>query len=563
MALSSGLASGGEAGEEDAKKQKYQQICGNLKEGINPEDPEEETSTSGGPLTQPPTIEVSDGGGFAEGDRPRKRKRGHEVGKDMAAKTAKFSDGEVGGEGTSGTSVESSQQLDLKEGSSEGSTTLSYSEEEGRSEAESSELGKEMAQFTLDEALIAEKTLTLDSSSLNLEELPWPGSPLLSDELIPDLVEQLEPYISEALEAKDDSLLEQWIFDPNAPMPLSPLQTSAGEVEEESQKEFIGGDSSFGQLSETAKLLPPGSRPSQDSSGFYESWGQMPYDLHTTGATWESTTQQAQAGISLPSPYPPLPLKYAAKAVSVSPDVGASKEAHGSEAASTSTRDASAGGAVVQLPSPPSGQLNYANHPFYHIPVVPPSVLEGLQQRSHQHLVAGVDLWGLINLARDLLAQQSLSLPDATLLHGCSEALLKHAMTRLTKPVSSMSATLIAYALSVRFLIADTLWCACETLGDIMDKEEWWSRLMENMLTTSDSWSLKAFEQKQGSKKTIRLTVRILNIVHMYKAGERPSPKDVVQIKQLMFCGGKLLPAFRQKLWDSWRQADKSFFEKR
>ncbi|KAL8447596.1 hypothetical protein Emed_004277 [Eimeria media] len=482
------LASGGEGGEEDAKKQKYQQICGTLKEGINPEDPEEETST-GGPSLQPPTIDVSDGGSLSEDERPRKRKSDHELYKEhgVSAKAAKLSDSKAVQGGTSGTSVtgkptssslssagvkggkmeamqklDSSQQLDLKQGSSEGSTLPS-----NRSEGEPSDLGNEIAEFTLEEALMAEHFLSLGSSSLNLEELPQPSSPLLPDDLIPELVEELGAYITEALEAKDDSLLQEWMLEPDAPMPPSPpSEAPQGEDKEES---------------------------SQGSA----------------------VTQEGHEGEAQTSPS-----------------------------------------------SLPVDGPEYDHHPFYHLPDVPASVLQELRIKySYRTHLARYDFYGQLNAARRLLAKPSLDLVEAEELLGCANSLRAHASSRLRNALSGVSSFHFAHALALRFLIADTLWCACAVLGDIVKEGDWWQPLMELMLAIDETWSLEKFKRQRDADEKIKLVKTIMRVMAIYKAGQRPSAKDVVQIKQMIFCGEDVLVAFQQSLWNPWRQADRSFRE--
>ncbi|KAL8441559.1 hypothetical protein Emag_007071 [Eimeria magna] len=105
------LASAGEEGVEEAKEQKYRQVCGTPRKEM---DPEEETST-GAPSRQPPTFEVLGGGSLIEGDYSRKRKSDHEHGEehDVAPKAVKLTDGEGVREGTSGVRDVSYSEIDF------------------------------------------------------------------------------------------------------------------------------------------------------------------------------------------------------------------------------------------------------------------------------------------------------------------------------------------------------------------------------------------------------------------------------------------------------------------
>ncbi|KAL8441560.1 hypothetical protein Emag_007072 [Eimeria magna] len=495
------LASAGEEGVEEAKEKKYQQVCGTPQKGM---DAEEEIST-GGLSRQPPTFEVLGGGSLIEGDYSRKRKSDHEHGgeHDVAPKAVRLTDGEVVWKGTSGTSLtrkstssslsladveggekkamqklDSSQRFDLNKGSSEAGTTPSYYEGRKDSEVESSEFWHKMTQSTLDEALMGENTSTLVSSALNSDAMPRTSSPLLSDDLILELVEQLEPYIDEALKAEDDSLVELWMLEPDAPVPPSP--TSEAPLDEEE------------------KESPQGSFVTQ--------------------------------------------------------------EEHEGEAARPSTSDAPAGAKQTPPPSLHLGWREYADHPFYHLPTIPAPVLHQLTTMyAYRMHYAAYDFYGLLNAAQRLLAKQSLDLLEAKELFGCANALIGHASSRLRNPLTGVSSFHFAHALALRFLISDILWCACELLGQILKKDRWWQPLMESMLAIEDTWSLEKFKRQRDARKKVELVQAILRIVNIYKAGQRPSPRDVVRIKQLIFCGDDQLIVFQQKLWNPWRQADICF----
>ncbi|KAL8430655.1 hypothetical protein ACSSS7_005790 [Eimeria intestinalis] len=398
------LASGGEGGEEDSKQENYKQACGGSEEEL---DTEEITFIS--VSHQPPAAEGSDAGGFVKG-KPRKRKGHHEHGKKeaVAPKTLKLSDGEPSQAGSSGTSLmvestsssvypadgqgseqnvvqkqDSSQQSDLGQGSSQGCT--SRSDEEGRSgEAESSYYPHAFARFALEEALMAEKSLSADSSASNMNESLLQDPPLLPKDKIPELVEKLDVYISEALEAHDDALLEMWLLDPEAPVPTSPRsERPRGEDEEE-----------------------------------------------------------------------------------------------------TSQRSA---------------------------------VTEGKYQNE---------------------------------------------ASRLGQPLTSTSLFHFAHGTALRFLLADTLWCASQVLGDSFKRDSWWGPLMAKMLAISNPWPPEKSKRMRQGRAKLELVQAVTQVLDIYRAGQRPGPDEVVQIKRMIFCAADRLTAFEQSLWDPWREADELFRKK-
>ncbi|KAL8272617.1 hypothetical protein Esti_003506 [Eimeria stiedai] len=575
------LGGAGQGGDQGAKEQSYEQVCGGIGEKVGQV---EGTTTTGSPHHSPAPV-VLNAEGLAEGERPRKRMRYQRPGKGHGslAKAASLSEDVAVLKTTSvpsdksdwfvsqpsradfrGSGLRGLQQLDFSEGSGSRQGGFEESNSSADGEARSGEgdfgvISKQVAHFTLKEAVVADKDLTLDSSSLDMDESHQPSSPPPSDELIPDFLGHLELYMTEVLEAEEGALLDPWILDPEAPMPPSPVETSADEAHNESSKGSAGLYSSLGLLVTSPKSLLREQKPSSESPFPDDSWGKSSHDLHKAETTSERVSQKVQASISVPLPSPPFPQSSVAEALSGGLDAAAPQEDHGGEAAGSPTLDAFAGAGQTPLGSPPLGEPDYANHPFYHTPTVPSSVLEKLGRTRHKHLVGGERLWGLINLARHLLAKPCLSLPDAELLHSCVEALRSHAMSRLTKPLTPYGGSRhFAFAASLRFLIVDILWCASEVLSRSTETKRWFGSLVESMLSTSAPWSAGNLRQRQEAGR-LELLSRIFSVWDIYKAGQRPSPKDVVEIKQMIFCGKSVLPAFNQSVWDSWREADRRF----
>ncbi|KAL8441561.1 hypothetical protein Emag_007073 [Eimeria magna] len=342
-----------EGGDEEANEQSLLQVCGGVGEkrghveGVSITDPPH-------PSQAPVALSAQ---GLGEGERPRKRMRDHKPGngRGLIAMGVRLFEGEAEVESKrfSYLTHESSvtppsradfqasgmrKSLDLSQssGSKEGhfkESELAAGHGDNSSEGVPSGLPHGMVQFSLEEALMASEGMAVSSLSVDVAESSQPVSPLLSEHLSAEFLdEQLEPYIIDALEAEEGAILEQWILDPEAPMPPSPVQMSADEVQKGSPNGSVGGDSSLGVLVKSAESRPRGRKPSQDSSDPDERRGNSPHDLHKTGATSESITQKVGAGISLPSPSPPLPLSYVAEAVSISLDVGVFQDELESEA---------------------------------------------------------------------------------------------------------------------------------------------------------------------------------------------------------------------------------------
>ncbi|KAL8447595.1 hypothetical protein Emed_004276 [Eimeria media] len=546
------LGDADEGSDQEAEEWSLSQVCG----GMGGQGDPTEGALSADPLNPYPAPVVFSEG-LTEDEPPRKRMRSYkpEQGRGSSAVGATLFEGEHESESKW-------KSFDLPQSSSsiqkrfqEWQPPADYGE--NSSEGAARELPGELVQFTFEEARRASEGL----SALSMD-LPEPA--LLSEELSPAFLDdQLESYISEALQKEEGSLLEQWILDPHAPMPPSPVQMPSGEVEEESLKGSVGGESILRALLKSAQSHPRGRKPSQDSSssGSDERRGKSPHELEKFVATSESTTQQkARASTSSPSGSASSLGSYAAEGGSLSLEAGASSDEREGEAGGSNTGNEPSGAQQVPPGLPQLSEVEYVNHPFYRLPVVPVWVLQQLGKTRIKPRGIKVDFWGAINLSRDLLSLPTLNLEDAELLQNCADMLRSHAMSHLMKPLNLTTSTHFSFAAMMRFLVADTLWSSWEVLRGSRGREAWFGLLTDKMLSTLRPWSASNIKARRITWRQ-ELVSRIFAVADTYKADRRPSAKDVVQIKQMIFCGEIVQPPFNQTLWDRWREADKQYRE--
>lgn len=97
-----------------------------------------------------------------------------------------------------------------------------------------------------------------------------------------------------------------------------------------------------------------------------------------------------------------------------------------------------------------------------------------------------------------------------------------------------------------RFLVADALLSVCEVVGPAMEKEKWWA---EDLLPTLNV-------PKGDENPTTLLGIlyrRFFNALELYKQSKRPSPKEVVELKQFVFHFESKGWDFNERRWDAWR----------
>lgn len=161
---------------------------------------------------------------------------------------------------------------------------------------------------------------------------------------------------------------------------------------------------------------------------------------------------------------------------------------------------------------------------------------------------------------RELLAKDFLSSNDVFSLSSMAGELLRFAAwTQANELRGECSANLVG-PLSRRFLVLDALISICEVVGPAMNKEQWWGKLMETM-SLSLPQDVASLRTRYGiaTHDWVPLVRRIVAAIGIYREGRRPPPREVVEIKQEIFCKPIVHREFRSSMWNPWREDDKKF----
>ena len=106
-----------------------------------------------------------------------------------------------------------------------------------------------------------------------------------------------------------------------------------------------------------------------------------------------------------------------------------------------------------------------------------------------------------------------------------------------------------------RFLIADALWSICSVVGPAMAMPTWWSTVMGKLFCSPEIVFTSSLP-KNTRNPFIR---RLRGALQMYLRGERPLARDVVELKQEIFCGASAKSVFGHPDFDKWRDDNADF----
>ncbi|KAL8272615.1 hypothetical protein Esti_003504 [Eimeria stiedai] len=416
---------------------------------------------------------------------------------------------------------------------------------------------------------------------------------ITSGPISPQLPEStLDLYVNEALQ-HGEIILESWLLDPDSSPPASPSsEVSQHEEEHEESKEDEEFMANLLQLLQEAEDLesrhPPSTEPPPvaeatrliGTGGFYKTTSQPPAALvQTFLVSLENVPSFSHLAVAAyPEPYhmPYKPLGPEQPSYTTGSPATAflpqqSKEGFNvaGQLVSAAARDEPSVAKPVQVSQSGSGTLTdalrqeppsivdstyYEMHPFFRLPAAPTSLnLPPLKHDASGRV--GGSLPRMLSSLQALLAKPSLNEEEVTWLHIIAEELVHHARCRMTTAIGGLMASTFDLPLMKRFLVADALWSACQVLGPSMGKGLWWNDLMNDMLADPLNWS------PVNRRRTARRghVNRVLAAFRHYRAGERPSAREVVEIKHTIFCRKRSAYYFRRPVWNLWRDLHKSY----
>ncbi|CDI75208.1 hypothetical protein, conserved [Eimeria praecox] len=204
----------------------------------------------------------------------------------------------------------------------------------------------------------------------------------------------------------------------------------------------------------------------------------------------------------------------------------------------------------------PSQDELLKEHPFYRVPPLQPGVTPRNfdWQRPLRSLAVPRQLPQRLLLFQRTIRKAQLSDEDLNLLMEACWDLLRFAASTRDKRLAKSSFCELVEPISLRFLVADALWCACEIFGEAAQKGRWWHAVMEQMTAPPVILGDPPLRPSGPSGQWRQFVEDVTAALLVYRTGNRPSPKDVVRIKKTMFGPPPIHRCFNGMVWDWWRR---------
>ncbi|KAL8434488.1 hypothetical protein ACSSS7_003134 [Eimeria intestinalis] len=363
---------------------------------------------------------------------------------------------------------------------------------------------------------------------------------------IPDPM--LELYLQDTLQAAQDSVLADWLIDPDVDLPSiltvpgeEEAHFASGQMEAQALPSLEG--SSLMSL-QAVTIVPGQAHPDEVSQA--------------SGSVVSSTTGHPPEGAALPLPE-------TAPFVTDKPSAGAGPTAATipwvTKAPSVSgivaQESSSASRAGPSQDSPPVDQ-----HPFSKIPVSWPRDASLPEFDFEGRFSASPDapLSTLLEEARRILARQDLSLGDVRTLQRLGGHLVSYAGRFFKRLVGLTSDAGLVPRLGNRVLLAHYLLLVCEVVGPSMRREQWWGPHMAHILTPPPGWQPLSesgvFLQRKGRGVLVKM---LIDATAILRRGERLPARLIVPIMQQLICSPDTQKCFKGKGWRGFRRANRQF----
>ncbi|KAL8438156.1 hypothetical protein ACSSS7_000391 [Eimeria intestinalis] len=155
-----------------------------------------------------------------------------------------------------------------------------------------------------------------------------------------------------------------------------------------------------------------------------------------------------------------------------------------------------------------------------------------------------------------LLAQQTLSRSQLQQMGVIIQHLVSHLALNEGRPLRRCR-SFAAEALGMRFLLLDMTVSALQVLG-VPRSGSWWDLMVSRIADDYEPPKRRPAEPLR--RFNYDLMMKLVEAVRTLKAGHRPEPKLLVQLKRCLFCCMYSPIRFLKTMWDPWRDWDKEFY---
>ncbi|CDJ43003.1 hypothetical protein, conserved [Eimeria tenella] len=201
---------------------------------------------------------------------------------------------------------------------------------------------------------------------------------------------------------------------------------------------------------------------------------------------------------------------------------------------------------------------DYEKHPFYRLPPAGPTMgIEPFDTDFALTIAApAAGAAAKLDPIRQIFLKPQISAQDMQQLVRLGEQLVAYAQKYLAKEISLKSNWRLSESMARRFLVADALWCICNIVGPAMQRGQWWDQILGKI---GGHEALVDHVNSLSSPNGPTFLARIVAALEQYKRGDRPAPREVVELKMRILRQPCVTEEFRRPQWDPWRNDDKHF----
>ncbi|CDJ53235.1 hypothetical protein, conserved [Eimeria brunetti] len=192
-------------------------------------------------------------------------------------------------------------------------------------------------------------------------------------------------------------------------------------------------------------------------------------------------------------------------------------------------------------------------HRQYRLPRVMPGVRIGYLSWERALRCSGISRQVPLKLLefQKLMRKDELSQAEVNNMLALTWDLLKFAASAKRSQVVKRSVCDVVAPLSIRFLVLDALWSACEILGDQSEKQLWWDKVAQELTAPPVLLQHPKLTAPSRYEPFLR---RLRAAFSAFRSGNRPSARDVLTIKKMMFGPPTIHGTFAGVVWDFWRR---------
>ncbi|CDJ36491.1 uncharacterized protein EMH_0087550 [Eimeria mitis] len=197
-------------------------------------------------------------------------------------------------------------------------------------------------------------------------------------------------------------------------------------------------------------------------------------------------------------------------------------------------------------------------HPFARLPILKrEGTARGLNVDLRRSVASQYGLRNAVPLlqeAHELLSREVLYPPEMRELAQAVGLLIAHSMHHESRDVSGLKPSHAVQYLGIRFLVLDVVVSAFLVLEQELEPAYWdlFADAVSHSTPPPPNRKSVAGRRDVSTRRVLALSRAIQTL----KKGKRPEPRELIQLKRMLFCWKSSPRYFKSKAFDPWRHDD-------